>query len=282
MNYFVDEEKINVRLKSDFDLVSSLGYTCLGVFLQGSQNYGVSYKHSDIDTKAIVLPNLKDIILNRKPVSTTYILDSDEHVDIKDIRLMFECFLKQNINFLEILFTDYCYINPEYERFWFPILYRREDIAHYNNYKAVSAFSGTIIEKHKIFEHPYPSKASLIENYGYNPKEVHHMVRCLEVLRRYIFGESFKACLKTNDRDYLIALKQIPPKLNLDEARKLADECKSEAIKIRDNYMATTKLSVDTGVERFLENCLYEIISHKLEGDIKANELRRTNLGISD
>ena len=37
----------------------------VGVFLQGSQNYGLDYEGSDIDTKCIVLPTLEDLIFNR-------------------------------------------------------------------------------------------------------------------------------------------------------------------------------------------------------------------------
>ena len=82
------DKRIFDRLKSDFDYVTSLGYKVLGVFLQGSQNYGLDYEGSDIDTKAIVVPSFEDFVLNKKPASTTLILPSNEHVDVKDIRLM--------------------------------------------------------------------------------------------------------------------------------------------------------------------------------------------------
>ena len=69
------EQKINARLHEDFDYVASLGYTVLGVFLQGSQNYNLDYDGSDIDTKAILVPSFEDFVLNRKPVSTTLVKD---------------------------------------------------------------------------------------------------------------------------------------------------------------------------------------------------------------
>ena len=87
----------------------------VGVWLQGSQNYGLDLPTSDVDTKLIVVPTFKDIALNRKPVSTTHVRANDEHIDFKDIRLYIETFKKQNLNFLEILFTDYFIINPFYE-----------------------------------------------------------------------------------------------------------------------------------------------------------------------
>ena len=86
----------------------------VGVFLQGSQNYGLDYEGSDIDTKCIVLPTLEDLIFNRKPVSTTHVLPNEEHLDLKDVRLYFQTFRKQNLNFMEILFTKYKIVNPTY------------------------------------------------------------------------------------------------------------------------------------------------------------------------
>ena len=68
----------------------------VGLFLQGSQNYNLDYEGSDIDTKAIMLPSFSDFVLNAKPLSTTHIMENNEHVDFKDIRLMFDCIKKQN------------------------------------------------------------------------------------------------------------------------------------------------------------------------------------------
>ena len=57
---------------------------------------------------------IKDFVHSKQPVSYTHIMENNEHVDIKDIREMFDCFKKQNSNFLEILFTDYMIINDKY------------------------------------------------------------------------------------------------------------------------------------------------------------------------
>ena len=79
------------------------------IALQGSQNYNLDYYTeeytSDVDTKAIILPTLEDIILNEKPTSITLLVptvhngivcEPSEHCDVKDIRLMFECFKKES------------------------------------------------------------------------------------------------------------------------------------------------------------------------------------------
>ena len=109
------EAKIMDGLREHFE--EALQYfpkdNIVGIFLQGSQNYELDYEGSDVDTKLIVVPSFKDICLNRKPISTTHVRANDEHTDWKDIRLYMETFRKQNLNFLEILFTDF-YINHEH------------------------------------------------------------------------------------------------------------------------------------------------------------------------
>ena len=90
----------------------------VGIFYQGSGNYGLDYEESDVDTKLIVAPTFKDIAMNKNPVSTTHIRTNDEHTDWKDIRLYIQTFRKQNLNFLEILFTPYKIINHMYENQW--------------------------------------------------------------------------------------------------------------------------------------------------------------------
>ena len=162
------------------------------IALQGSQNYDLDLPTSDVDTKLIVVPTFEDIALNKKPVSTTHVRDNDEHIDFKDIRLYVECFKKQNLNFLEILFTDYFIINPLYEKQWNRLIEAREQIARMNPYRAVKSMKGIALEKFHAMEHPYPTKLDLIEKYGYDGKQVHHLIRVDDYLTRYIKGESYK------------------------------------------------------------------------------------------
>ena len=135
------------RLHHDMMYVTNKGYKVLGVFLQGSQNYNLDYPGSDIDTKCIVIPSFEDIVLNKQPASTTLILEDNSHIDVKDVRLMWQCFKKQNINFLEILFTKYYIVSSRYELFWNDMREIAERIAHYNNYAAVNCIAGMVMEK---------------------------------------------------------------------------------------------------------------------------------------
>lgn len=89
----------------------------LGVFCYGSQNYHINTPNSDVDTKAILIPTVEDMCL-KDTVSRELHLDNGEHCEVKDIREYARMVKKQSINFLEIFFTDYCWINPKYNSLW--------------------------------------------------------------------------------------------------------------------------------------------------------------------
>lgn len=195
----------------------------VGVFLQGSQNYGLDYEGSDIDTKCIVLPTLEDLIFNRKPVSTTHVLPNEEHLDLKDVRLYMATFRKQNLNFMEILFTKYKIVNPTYEPMWNRLIENNEQIARYNPVGAVKTMKGIAMEKYHALEHRYPSKVDLIDTWGYDGKQLSHLIRVEEYLARYIAGEPYADCLITKKPELLIATKDMTnPKFTLEEARTIA------------------------------------------------------------
>lgn len=142
----------------------------VGIFLQGSQNYGLETPKSDVDTKLIVTPTFDEVVLNKKPISTTHVRANNEHTDLKDIRLMLATFRKQNLNFIEILFTPYAWVNPLFESEWGRLTAAREQIAHYSPYSAVKTMKGIAMEKYHAMEHEYPSKLEVLAEYGYDPK----------------------------------------------------------------------------------------------------------------
>lgn len=171
----------------------------LCICLQGSQNYELDvytdeYK-SDIDTKAIVIPSLEEIVLNKKPISTTHVLPNNEHLDIKDIRLMFDNFKKQNINFLEILFTKFSLVNEKYKDEWNYLIANRELIAHYNTNQALRCMAGMSMEKKKALCHPYPTLKDKIEKYGYDGKQLHHIIRMYNFITCYALNGTFEESL---------------------------------------------------------------------------------------
>lgn len=230
----------------------------VGIFCQGSQNYNIDTKNSDVDTKLIVLPSFDDIIFNKSAISTTHIRKNNEHIDFKDIRLMFQTFRKQNLNFLEILFTKYKIVNPMYKELWNRLVAENEKVARYNEYAAVKAMKGIALEKYHALEKLYPSKVSIIEKYGYDNKQLHHLARVKEYLDRYMAGEKYADCLISNKADYLIELKTTF--MPLEDARKLADQLRDEIVATADAFCADNPSNPNPKVDELLDTIQGNII----------------------
>ena len=232
----------------------------VGCFLQGSQNYELDLPDSDVDTKLIVVPTFKDVALNRKPVSTTHIRANEEHIDFKDIRLYMETFRKQNLNFLEILFTPYHCGHPDYWKEWSRLVDARERIAHMNPFRAVKSMKGIALEKYHAMEHLYPSKVDVIKQYGYDGKQVHHLLRIEDFLERYIAGEDYEKCLipTLSKQNHLLDYKkQLIP---LDEARKEAQKALEHINNITDHFCNITEDKESFEMHELLKDVSYNIM----------------------
>ena len=277
MNFHSDEW-IMEQVKRHYDEACKLfpEDRIVGVFLQGSQNYGLDYEGSDIDTKCIVLPTLDDLIFNRKPVSTTHVLPNEEHLDLKDVRLYFQTFRKQNLNFMEILFTKYKIVNPLYEPYWNRLIENNEQIAHYNPVGAVKTMKGIAMEKYHAMEHRYPSKVDIIDKYHYDGKQLHHLLRVREYLIRYINGEPYKDCLVTNCGEYLKLVKTLTPNgffHDIDTAREIAEQQLAKVISIADEFAAAHKDDpVDAEVDKLLDEVQESIMRLGIVLDLEKEE----------
>ena len=128
-------------LKRAYDFVADKGYTVFVITLYGSQNYGLDTPDSDLDYKAIVIPSIDDVVLNRNPASTSYEFEGGL-IDVKDIRLMFDNYKKQNLNFIETLFTPYCWVNEDYKSYWAAIKRMADDIAKADPERALKSMYG--------------------------------------------------------------------------------------------------------------------------------------------
>ena len=158
-------------------------YNFLGIFLYGSQNYGLATEDSDVDSIAILIPSIEDIIL-RKPVCTEIIFENGEHCNIKDIREVVKEWKKQSLQTLEILFTDYFIVKPEYVSYWNNFLDIKNDIAHYDVERTFKSISGQA--KQTYLRSPE------------DKKQIANTYRLYYFLRSYLMGCSYKTCLTSN------------------------------------------------------------------------------------
>ena len=274
------EEKIMQRVQEHYDYLQSLGYKVVCVCLQGSQNYGLDeYSDeymSDIDTKAIVLPPLDDFIAAAPPVSTVVIMDNNEHAEVKDIRIMFDMFKKANISYIELLFTEFKIINPEWAEFIEPLFANRDLISKYNRNQFLRCIAGMAMEKRKALCHPYPNLIEKIEKYGYDGKQLHHCVRLYNFIERFVNGESLDTCYKVKAPMHYILMNYKKQKdmygdeLSQEKAIEICDYYVAEIGKIKDAAL-TEEEGLDKDAEKLLSRILLKIIKAKMIKDLEAS-----------
>lgn len=128
----------------------------LGIFVYGSFNYNCATENSDVDTKAIIIPDVYNLAV--KPIKTRVIeLENGEHCEVMDIMHLVANFRKQNINFVEVLFTDYCWVNPRWQMFWNNVFKNAaEEIGMYSPSYCVKSICGQAI--HTLKQHSGDAK----------------------------------------------------------------------------------------------------------------------------
>lgn len=157
----------------------------LGIFLYGSQNYELDTENSDVDTIAIVLPTEYDLYFS-KLITKELHLDNGEHCVVKDIREIFKEFKKQNVNFLEIIFTQYNWLNELYEEKWhmFTSVWGNS-IAHYDMNRAVKSICGQA--KHTLRQ--------ALKEEEVDGKKMANALKMFFYLDKYIKGYYFSDCI---------------------------------------------------------------------------------------
>lgn len=183
------EIKIFEELQKRYDfLAEKYGYNhILGIFLYGSQNYHMDLPSSDIDTKAIYVPSLTEICMNMQPISKELHYDNT-HIEVKDIRLMCDMWKKQNINFVEILFTKYFIINPFYKDYWDFIVNKKQSVAHYDVQRTLVSIASQV--------------KNTIKHEEVTGKQFANAGRLVYFLHSYIEGKSYEECLLM-DKEHL-------------------------------------------------------------------------------
>lgn len=205
------EAQITARLKAHRDFVESQGYEVAATMLRGSQNYGLDIyepgSYSDVDTVSVIIPSTEDII-NGHVARTAELAIDGEHADIVDIRTWFEGIQKQSQAHLEPIFSDYKNINENYRE----LVSSLEDLGNtlpQSNEKAfIYSILGTAKAKRGLLLSGGDNHADLVSKLGYNPKELHHLMRMENFLSQYLSGTDISKCYKPTNRTLLLKAKR--------------------------------------------------------------------------
>lgn len=161
----------------------------LNITLYGSQNYNINTELSDVDVKAIYIPSLREAVLNQNWLSHELHIEN-EHCELKDIREMCKMYQKQNLNFIETLFTPYRWDNPQYKSINNAFKSKAEDIAHFNANYGIKSTCGQAI--HTIKE---------LKNNPTDYKKLAKIIYLYLYLNKYIQGINYQSCLYVNDNE---------------------------------------------------------------------------------
>ena len=153
-----------------------------------------------------------------------------------------------------------------YESEWNRLVESREAIAHYAPVQAIKSMKGIAMEKYHAMEHHYPARMAWIEKFGYDPKQLHHLLRVNEYISRYIDGESYEDCLISKMPEYLQAVKL--GFHNLDDARMLANWAIECINKMSNEYLAICSAEVDKDVDELLDDVQYNIMKIAIKKEI--------------
>jgi len=224
----------------------------VGIFLCGSQNYGTDLPDSDVDSKVLLAPTLNDIYQNKKGDNTTRIFPgTNEQIAVKDVRSAFSEIKKQNINMLEILFTDYCIINPAYRNIWTELTAQKEKIARYNPYLAVKTTKGISFEFYnKLYK----------EDGTVNRKMASNLIRVDNYLKNYIDKKPYKECLQPKDEVFNYIMQIRTGEMGEHSAQIFADAAFANIKILADTYCEKEGEKGNIETEELLNKACKDII----------------------
>lgn len=267
--------RVRKRLKEHLDeaLQNPKIHDWFMIAVNGSYNYNMDTPQSDIDSKLLVIPSLEQLVSGKSLNYLHCMSDNGEHVEVKDIRHYFATMLKQNINFVETLYAQVWIVNPVYMRLFHYLFEMRDVISGCNPIAAIHCIQGTAYQKYKQMLQSSPARAADIENYGFDRKSLHHLVRCVFFGEYYMEGTSYQECLQNNDvpniRRMIMNLKTTTV-LNREQAINIAEDMLDGFDEKVDSYLTTIKpfqkdfSALAADVKDFLDTLAFEIIKQSM------------------
>lgn len=198
--------------------------------LVGSQNYGLEKENSPINTKSIFVPTFSNAIFENALVLSD---------DIFDVRKMAEKLLTRE-DFVEILYTPYVDINPQYVDFYDQLLGIREAIAYYYPSRNLE------IMANKVFDYCYKTSYALAEAY-----------RICQEMERYAKNYPFEEVLNGSEyrEQYLSIMRG---ELSAEETKDLSMELSIRSERIRRSAQYQDFFNI--GAEKELYSIIRELL----------------------
>lgn len=190
-----DKQKIsNALLIAQNLLESHYEQNCFGLFLKGSQNYGLDTPESDVDLVALLVPTNKDLYRNRK-LPTKTIEYKYGLISLMDVRDFVNQLYKGSPQALELMCTEYYLVTEDKSKraleLWQNFTYYNTNfLSRINPMQTLAALLGQLKS--------YRSK--LEKQVGADDKNLMHCARLSYLIVKYCKHEnhSYASYLKPN------------------------------------------------------------------------------------
>lgn len=205
--------------------------------LYGSQNYGLDHEDSDKDYLLVVLPTFSDLYYNRNLTKETP-NDTKGITKTKDIRSFLKLASK-NIAFIECLFSVEVEIyDDKFRKIWEELVNVREDIFKVNLQDITNSMIGMSIQKKIAIKKGLPKligkpKSEFRQKFGYDPKQLLHIGRILQIAWMYASGELLENSIWVDKqfREELLKIKTMNTEYDSVEKALLGAEIKIHLLK---------------------------------------------------
>lgn len=175
--------------------------------LYGSHNYHLNDAFSDVDSKSFIFPSLENLI-QKVGAKDLFELKSGQ-AQLIDLRQGFDQLWKENISILELLFTDYYVVSERYKDYWELLRSKREEIAAADQQKLARNIYYSALDKYNKLHHITDANRETIEKFGYDTKQLHHILRLGDFMDSYfVKGKSFAESLISPMPDFNIKVKR--------------------------------------------------------------------------
>lgn len=257
---YMNKESIMNRLQEHYEYAENKANgEIFAIFLQGSQNYidDKFSESSDVDSRAIYLPSIKDICLEKDVSMSVAILDNGEHIDRFDIRKFLKLIKNPGVNNYESLFTEYYIINPKYQEFYNKLIEVREDIVRLNEKGFLMATMGISKRDFINLQKRTGGEDYDIKNLGYSRKRLANIMRFNATTKAYLANKSFSDCLKSMDQNLIHKVRRTEY-YTLKEALEIAELADKETRQLA--YDFKNKYKSNNQVESQLEDIFVDLM----------------------
>lgn len=243
MNY---KEKVISRLQEqqeevedkllECSLARGYDYFLEGIYLQGSQNYNTHHEGSDVDSKLVIVPTVRSMLLGKKLVHEIS-LDNGEKCSIKPVMDFVDLFWKGNINNLEILTTEYKVVKEN--SFIEKLIDTEHDqyIPEYVKGTLWDSSIGMMIQKQKSMFKGTETTKPYVEKHGFCNKDFIHIMRIHDMLVNLSQAWSFSESLDFSSSWYYAKMLEVRQgSVSKTTAEQLAKDLIYSAERMKEEY----------------------------------------------